>query len=80
MSTQELTIMVFGQLTDITGTGKITVPVVFDLDSLRELLLKQYPKLSAVSYVIAIDKKIATGNTGISPASGIALLPPFSGG
>jgi sulfur-carrier protein len=80
MSEEELNILVFGQLADITGKGSITVPMVQDTHALRELLLQQYPELSGMSYVIAIDKKLVNGNTALSPASNIALLPPFSGG
>ena len=80
MIEQELQILVFGQLTDITGTGRVTVPMVHDADSLKELLLKQYPELSGISYVIAIDKKLINGNISLSASSSIALLPPFSGG
>ncbi|ULQ52742.1 MoaD/ThiS family protein [Flavihumibacter fluvii] len=80
MSEQELNILVFGQLTDITGTGRLTVPIVHDANALRELLLEYYPEFSRMSYVIAVDKKLVSGNIPITVTSSIALLPPFSGG
>lgn len=80
MSEQELHILVFGQLTDITGSTKIVLPLVADVTALKELLQSQYPQLGAISYVIAVDKKMSTAGTIINPASTIALLPPFSGG
>lgn len=80
MSERELHILVFGQLTDITGSTKIALPLVADVTALKELLQSKYPKLGDISYVIAVDKKMSTADTIIHPASTIALLPPFSGG
>lgn len=80
MSTQELSILVFGQLVDITGAGNISLPMVPDSNALQEILNERFPALHSVSYVIAIDKKIVIGNTALTQQSNIALLPPFSGG
>ena len=80
MSTQELSIFVFGQLVDITGTGNIFLPMVSDSNALQEILNERFPALRTVSYVIAVDKKLVIGNTALTPQSSIALLPPFSGG
>ena len=80
MSTPELSILVFGQLVEITGAGNISLPMVSDSNALQELLNERFPPLSTVSYVIAVDKKLVIGNTVLTPQSSIALLPPFSGG
>ncbi len=80
MSNQELSILVFGQLAEITGAGNISLPMVADSNMLKELLSVQFPALNGVSYVIAVDKKLVIGNTVLTAGSSIALLPPFSGG
>ena len=73
-------IILFGQLTDITGSSLLTVNNTADTDGLVNELNKLYPSMINVKYRIAIDKKIITSNTAITENSDIALLPPFSGG
>jgi len=72
--------MVFGQLTDITGSGLIGVENISDTNSLLESLKEKYPKLADTKFAIAVDKKVITENTIINQASKIVLMPPFSGG
>lgn len=80
MSNSEITIMVFGQLTDITGTSNIQVPLLADSDSIKAELQKRYPALAHANFIMAVDRKPVTGNVSLSGQSTIALLPPFSGG
>jgi sulfur-carrier protein len=77
---QEQPIQVFGQLVEITGTTRLMVPALDNLDNLKRYLVQAYPKLATVSFAIAIDKKICIDNTALTPTTEIALLPPFSGG
>ncbi len=71
----------FGQITGITGQAVLHLEEpVQDTDTLKTVLHRQYPALATVRYAIAVDKKIITGNTPVSGATEIALLPPFSGG
>ena len=72
-------IIVFGQLTDITGDN-IELNNIADTNHLTEELNKTYPQLINAKYVIAVDKKVITENTILNNQSNIALLPPFSGG
>ncbi|MBC6492321.1 MoaD/ThiS family protein [Flavihumibacter stibioxidans] len=80
MSNPEISIMVFGQLTDITGTSSLQVPLQADSDSMKAELQKRYPALVYARYIMAVDRKPVTGNVSLSGQSTIALLPPFSGG
>jgi molybdopterin synthase sulfur carrier subunit len=75
-----ISILIFGHLTDITGTDRISLPGIADTTSLINELNDQYPELMNVKYRIAVDKKIITGNVAINEHSTIALMPPFSGG
>jgi sulfur-carrier protein len=76
----DLQVMVFGQLTDITGSGMIGVENISDTNSLLESLRDKYPKLADTKFAIAVDKKVITENTILNPASTVVLMPPFSGG
>jgi len=73
-------IIVFGQLTDITGSASLQVEATADTDTLLRTLQRRYPQLTSSKYVVAVNKKIITANTAVSDADTIALLPPFSGG
>lgn len=76
----KLTIMVFGQLQDITGSSVISIDEVTDSEMLLNKLHIQYPLLKDKKFLIALDKKIIKEKTEINGQQAIALLPPFSGG
>jgi molybdopterin converting factor small subunit len=76
----DIQVMVFGQLTDITGSGMIAVQDVTDTKSLVTSLKEKYPKLADTKFAIAVDKKVIKENTILNPASTVVLMPPFSGG
>ena len=76
----ELNLLAFGKIADILNGDRLSVPVVNDADSLRRYLEQKYPGLGKLTYAIAINRKIADGNTKIESGSEVALLPPFSGG
>ena len=75
-----MNIVLFGQLTDITGSESIRLTGIADTDSLVKELNGRYPAIKAAKYIIAVDKKIISANTILTDNSAIALLPPFSGG
>ena len=76
----QVKIILFGQLTDITGSDTIAVNNISDTDGLVMEINKLYPAMSGVKYIIAVDKKLIQENTVIGETSNVALLPPFSGG
>jgi len=73
-------VIVFGQLTDILGHQPVTMDDAPDTTTLIEQLNKRYPALVNKPYIIAVDKKIVTGNTPLTSGNTVALLPPFAGG
>ena len=75
-----INILLFGQLTDITGTDRLVVSDITDTDRLVTKLHHQFPALSQSKYLIAVDKKLIAVNTSLNDQSTVALLPPFSGG
>ncbi|MGK9125002.1 MoaD/ThiS family protein [Olivibacter sp. SA151] len=75
-----ISILFFGQLTDITGCSQLKMDHVEDTDQLNAVLTDQYPLLTQTKYVIAINKKIIRTKVALSQEVEVALLPPFSGG
>lgn len=76
----KVNIILFGQLTDITGADTFTMEGVADTAGLIKKLHDDYPALSNSKYIIAIDKKVIAENTVLTDNCTVALLPPFSGG
>lgn len=76
----EINIILFGQLTDITGTGILVLKGIADTNSLVKELNQRYPAFANTRYMIAVDKKVVTGNVAINEHNTIALMPAFSGG
>jgi molybdopterin synthase sulfur carrier subunit len=74
-----ISIMIFGQLTDITGNS-LSLDDISDTDSLIRKLNKLYPELVEKKFVIAVDKQVVNENTILNDNNTVALLPPFSGG
>ena len=76
----QVKVLIFGQLTDITGVSEIQVNDVSDRDQLIAALNNQYPGLADSKYAIAVNKQVINENIALTDNSIIALLPPFSGG
>jgi len=76
----QLTILFFGQLTDITGEASIQLEDIADTAALAILLHQKFPALANSKYAIAVDKKVINSNTILTQNCTVALLPPFSGG
>ncbi len=75
-----ITVLIFGQLEEITDSAKLSFDNVKDTNSLVHELEIRYPSFTSASYTIAVDKKIIKENTSLNPGATVALLPPFSGG
>ncbi len=76
----QVNILIFGQLTDITGTKNFTVPGVATTDELMQRLHDLYPALAQSKYIIAVEKELVAGNTLLRDNDTVALLPPYAGG
>lgn len=78
--TMEINIILFGQLTDIAGTGNLVLTDIADTNDLVKELNRKYPAFVNAKYMIAVDKKVVTENVEIKEHNTIALMPAFSGG
>lgn len=75
-----MNIILFGQLTELTGNDSIRLTGIADTNGLVKELNRKYPAMMTAEYVIAVDKQIVSENTILTDNSTVALLPPFSGG
>jgi len=75
----QIKLIIFGQLRDVLGES-LALDNITDTDDLTTALNKQYPALVGTKYVMAVDKKVITGNSKLTHECTVALLPPFSGG
>jgi len=73
-------VLVFGQLTDITGSTTVSVEDAKDTDELTRKLHAKYPGLAAMKYVVAVEKQVISVNTALHQDNIVALLPPYAGG
>jgi len=76
----QVSVLIFGQITDIIGQNKLDLHDIADTNTLKIYLQKKYPGLSDLPYLIAIDKEVVSVNTILNNNSEVALLPPYAGG
>jgi len=76
----QVQVMIFGQLTDITGKSELMLYDIPDTDTLIATMKSLYPALANTKFAIALNKKVIRENTVLEGDNNIALLPPFSGG
>jgi sulfur-carrier protein len=76
----QVNLIIFGRLTDITGKNVIILSGIPDTDALVKQMHETYPALALNKYVLAVDRKIISGNTALKENSTVAMMPPFSGG
>ncbi len=77
---EQLKILFFGAVAEITHTPMIMIQRENDSDSLLRTLTRIYPGIEHISYSIAVNRQIVTSNICLQAGDEIALLPPFSGG
>jgi sulfur-carrier protein len=75
-----INILIFGQLTEITGNGHIEMEHMADTNSLLAALHAAYPALKEATFMLAVDKRTVSENTALPQSCTVALLPAFSGG
>jgi len=72
-------VMLFGMLAEKAGTASVEVSASSVAD-LRAVLRKHIAGLDAMSYAIAVDRRIVKDDRALKGSEEIAVLPPFAGG
>lgn len=73
-------ILAFGKIAEILSQTEWEVTGVASTEALRVQLESEFPGLKGMRYLIAVDKKIVSGDCILEDRAVVALLPPFSGG
>ena len=76
----EVKILAFGKIADITGQKELKWKDIGTITAFKEKLEQEYPDLQKMQYQLAVNKKVANGDTPLEDQAEVALLPPFSGG
>lgn len=80
MNTNEITVLTFGSISEITRTRSLVMKNIFSTDLLVHQLEEQFPGLKTVQYAIAVNMQLVHEHVGLNDGATVALLPPFSGG
>ncbi len=75
-----INILIFGQLTEITGNNNLLISDVSSTNELNKTLKSMFPELQKATFSIALNRKIVQQNTLLKDEDEVCLLPPFSGG
>lgn len=76
----KVNILIFGQLSDITGSKNLIVEEISSTDKLVQHLNAVYPDLVNQKYLIAVEKEIISSDTALNNNDTVAFLPPYAGG
>lgn len=76
----KIDVLFFGILTEVTGSSKLEVNDVKDIESLTTYLKKQFPAFSNYAYQVSVNHKLMKENAALNDKDEVAYLPPFAGG
>jgi molybdopterin converting factor small subunit len=74
-----MNVLLFGIIAEKAGREHLTITAA-DTRELRSRLAEEMPFLAALSYAIAVDRRVLKEDRVLSGREEIALLPPFAGG
>lgn len=76
-----LNVQYFGMIAEWVGAAQNEMSFAGStVGELKTQLESKHPKLTGISYQVAVDQKIATVDQALTEKNEIALLPPFAGG
>jgi molybdopterin converting factor small subunit len=76
----KVTVLFFGVLTEITGTGTKFYNDVRTLEDLKIRVADDYPEIVHYDFMVSLNNEIISENQVLNDGDEIALLPPFAGG
>jgi len=76
----KVTVLFFGVLTEITGTGTKFYNDVRTLEDLKIRIADDYPEIVHYDFMVSLNNEIISENPVLNDGDEIALLPPFAGG
>ena len=76
----KINLLFFGVLTDVVGQNKIELEEMQDLQSVKQYVMKEFPKVMEYSHIISVNREIIGDNKDLQDGDEVAFLPPFTGG
>ena len=70
----------FGRIAEIIPSETKIEIELKRIEALKIYLEETYPEIQGITYLLVVNKVIATTDTILNSNDEIALLPPFSGG
>jgi sulfur-carrier protein len=75
-----ITVLFFGVLAEVTGTGLQVYEDVKSTDHLKIRVADDYPGIIHYSYRISLNNELIDGDSELRDRDEVAFLPPFAGG
>jgi molybdopterin converting factor small subunit len=72
-------VLLFGLIAERAGTHRVELSAN-STSELKDRLAERIEGLAALSYAIAVDRRIQHGDMPLTGTEEIAVLPPFAGG
>lgn len=76
----KLNITLFGVLSEIAGSSKITIENISNTDELKSSLTNKYPEFNKHNLLLAVNNKQIKTSTALNEGDNVSVMPPFSGG
>ncbi len=76
----KIKLLFFGVLTDVVGQNSIELEEISDLQSVKQYVLSNFPKVMDYSHIISVNRAIVSDNMDLNNGDEVAFLPPFTGG
>jgi len=76
----KVTVLFFGVLTEVAGTGTKFYSDVKTLEDLQIRISDDFPEIIHYDFRVSVNNDIADENRELKDGDEIALLPPFAGG
>lgn len=75
-----VTVLFFGVLTEVAGTGTKFYDNVKSIEHLKMRISDDYPEMIHYTYRISVNNELTSEDLTLSDGDEIAFLPPFAGG
>jgi len=76
----KIRLLFFGVLTDVIGQNMVELNDINDLQSVKEYVQTEFPKLTEHSHIVSVNREIVKDNQELKDGDEVAFLPPFTGG
>jgi molybdopterin synthase sulfur carrier subunit len=76
----EVTVLFFGVLSDVAGTGVKTYRDVKSIGDLRIRIQDDYPEIVHYNFRISLNNELINNEPLLNDGDEVAFMPPFAGG